>query len=584
MAHDRRPDSPLARTTLFSGLDTQTLRALEAVAQPRYYTSRQVICRQGDPSDSLFVLRRGFAQAFVVPVSGSAGTMVARLHPGEVIGEIGLLAAVPRSATVVAGSEAVALEIRAEDFARLLAGQPRLLENLTHMLAGRLARRNADLHNGGRRHLAAIVVGAGRRGAAASVVAAARRASPRPLATIDVHGHRPPGVPIPGADVIHASSSASELLEKIDALSATHGTIAVVVDHDRVRSALLEAVDRVLAFVADDEAARLAPTLAATRHVADLIIFGGSATDRPEFRTVRRCDAALDAHDVSWLGRHLARTKLGLALGAGGAKAFAHSGVIECLEREGYAIDYVAGSSMGAVVAVWLALGMRGAEIEALLHERFSPPHVVDAIFRRGAAGGGDAVFRRILRETTGDRSFDDCVIPATVMTADLAARCPWPINTGSLWEALMASLAIPGLYPPWRHGEHRLVDPVCLVPVPVEAVLAAGADVTVAVNTLGRDTLPRWPGRDDCEVSHAGKPRDTLIETLELGQIEASARETARADVSITPVFGPGTWRHMQRGDLFLAAGRRAAECALGRLAMVARPTTAHRHAGSVG
>src|SRR5215831_7067294 len=142
---DRRPDSPLAQATLFAGLGAHTLRALEAVAQPRYYTAGQVICRQGDPSDSLFVLRRGFAQAFVVPVCGSEATMVARLHPGEVIGEIGLLAAVPRSATVVAGSEAVALEIRADDFARLLAGQPRLQENLTHVLAGRLARRNADL-------------------------------------------------------------------------------------------------------------------------------------------------------------------------------------------------------------------------------------------------------------------------------------------------------------------------------------------------------------------------------------------------------------------------------------------------------
>jgi hypothetical protein len=48
-------------------------------------------------------------------------------------------------------------------------------------------------------------------------------------------------------------------------------------------------------------------------------------------------------------------------------------GVIQCLEREGYAIDYVAGSSMGAVVAVWLAFGMTGSEIEALLHDRFAP-------------------------------------------------------------------------------------------------------------------------------------------------------------------------------------------------------------------
>jgi NTE family protein len=576
-ARERGLDTLLVRATLFAGLDDQALRAIELIAHPRYYSTGQVICRQGDPSDSLFVLRGGFAEAFVAPVSGSAPTMVARLRQGEVIGEIGVLGAVPRSATVVARSEAVALEIPADDFARLLASHSRLQENLAHVLAGRLGRRNADLHNGGAPHVAMIVVGAGRRRAAVSVVAAARRASPRPFAIVDVRGDRTLEAPIlETAVVVDASSSPAELRERIDALSATHGTVAVVVDHDRIGTALLEPVDRVLALVADHEAAVLAPTLAATRHVADLVVFGGRAHDRPEFRTLRRCDTVLGARDVAWLARHLARTKLGLALGAGGAKAFAHAGVIHCLEREGYAIDYVAGSSMGAVVAVWLALGMTASEIEAMLHDRFALDHVAEAIFRRGAAGGGDEVFRRIFRETTRDRSFEDCVIPATVMTADLAARRPWAITTGPLWEALMAALAIPGLYQPRSDGEHRLVDAVCLTPVPVEAVVAAGADVTVAVNILGRETLPRWPGQDDSEARPVSKPRDTVVEALELAQLDVSAREAARADVSITPVFGPGTWRHMQCGGLFLSAGRQAAEAALERLAMVARPTAA--------
>jgi NTE family protein len=582
-ARERRLDALPPHATLLAGLDDPALRAIESIAQPRYYTTGQVICRQGDPSDTVFVLRRGFAQALVVPVGGSAA-MVAQLRPGDVIGEIGVLAAVPRSATVVARSEAVALEIRADDFARLLVSHPRLRENLTHVLAGRLARSNAVLRNGGARHVAVIVVGAGRRRAAVSIVAAARLASPQPFAIVDIRGDHPLEAPIPGtADVVNASNAPPELLERIDALSATHGTVAVVVDHDRIDTALLQPADRVLAFVTGHEAVALAPTLAAARQVADVVVFGGTAPDKPQFRTLRRCDTVLGARDVAWLGRHLARTKLGLAFGAGGAKAFAHVGVIQCLEREGYDIDFVAGSSMGAVVAVWLALGMTASEIGALLHDRFAPADVAEAIFRRGAAGGGEELFRRIFRDTTGDRSFGDCVIPATVMTADLAARRPWPITTGSLWEALMAALAIPGLYPPRSDGEHRLVDAVCLTPVPVEAVGAAGADVTVAVNILGRETLPRWPGHDDSEARLASKPRDTVIEALELAQLDVSAREAARADVAITPVFGPGTWRHMQCGDLFLSAGRQAAEAALERLAMFARPTPARSSAAFV-
>ncbi len=202
------------------------------------------------------------------------------------------------------------------------------------------------------------------------------------------------------------------------------------------------------------------------------------------------------ASDIAWLGRHLSRTKLGLALGAGGAKSFAHAGVIDALQRAGYVVDYVAGSSMGAVTAVWLALGMSGADIADTLSRRWAPRPVVDEIFRKGAAGDGVRILGQLLRETTGDRSFADLPTPATVMTADLAGRCPAPLTSGALWEALMAALAIPGLYPPWVRGKQRLVDAVSLTPVPIESAIEAGADVTIAVNVLGRECRSSWPAR----------------------------------------------------------------------------------------
>jgi len=293
-------------------------------------------------------------------------------------------------------------------------------------------------------------------------------------------------------------------------------------------------------------------------------------------RVVRRCTAELSARDVGWLGRHLSRTKLGLALGAGGAKCFAHAGVLQVLEGAGYEVDYVAGSSMGAVVAVWRALGLTAAQIVATLEERCAPEPVVEAIFRKGETGGGREVFARIFRETTTDRAFGDLTIPATVMTADLASRSPAPIRSGPLWEALVAALSIPGLYEPYVRGAQRLVDAVTLTPVPLDAVVEAGADVTIAVNLLGRETLPRWPGADELlapPATHHGKGRDTVVEVLELAQVDASARQTARADVPVTPRFGPGSWRNMQLGPQCLEAGRVAAEAALSHLAVLARP-----------
>jgi predicted acylesterase/phospholipase RssA len=177
-------------------------------------------------------------------------------------------------------------------------------------------------------------------------------------------------------------------------------------------------------------------------------------------------------------------------------------------------------------------------------------------------------------------------MIPATVMAADLTRRCPAPITTGPLWQALMAALAIPGLYSPWARDDQRLVDAVSLTPVPLEAVVEAGADITIAVNLLGREALARWPGDDDIAGSPVdvttgfsalgGRVRDTVIEVLELAQLEASTRATAQADVPITPRFGPGTWRHVRLGPRFLAAGAEATETQLARLAALARPSGA--------
>ena len=227
----------------------------------------------------------------------------------------------------------------------------------------------------------------------------------------------------------------TDAMERLQGLTAMYRTVILTVRHDDPGLArLLEQADRILALVALEEAAALAPALDATSPGADLVLFSGAAeTALPVSggRVVRRCAAELSARDVAWLGRHLARTKLGLALGAGGAKCFAHAGVLQALEGAGYEVDYVAGSSMGAVVAVWRALGLTAAQIVTTLEERCVPEPVVEAIFRKGDAGGGREVFARIFRETTADRRFADLTIPATVMTADLVSRSPAPIRSG---------------------------------------------------------------------------------------------------------------------------------------------------------
>jgi NTE family protein len=181
----------------------------------------------------------------------------------------------------------------------------------------------------------------------------------------------------------------------------------------------------------------------------------------------------------------------------------------------------------------------------------------------------------RLCRETTEEHSFADLQIPFVAMAVDLDSREPAPIRDGPLWQALVASTAVAGLFPPFLRNGHRLVDGITLVPVPTDTLLEAGADLTISVNLMSRDTLPAWPG-DHTPAAPArsgSRMLDTLLEVIDLAQLDASVRHAAAADVVMTPRFGPGNWRDFHLADLFLEAGRRSAEQQLGSLRALARP-----------
>ena len=271
--------------------------------------------------------------------------------------------------------------------------------------------------------------------------------------------------------------------------------------------------------------------------------------------------------DPAWLGRRLARASVGIAFGAGGAKGWAHVGALRSMQRAGYVVDAVAGSSIGAWVGAWTALGHEAGTVGQLLRDRFDED-AAQAMFRRGGADGA-AVMARLARETSADAAFADLAMPLTVLTADLSAQRPVSLTEDGVADALVAAMTVPGLYPPVRRGDQRLVDAVVLTPVPTAA--PAGVDVTIAVNLLGHQALPAWPGAPGPE--RAGRDRDPVVESLELASSGAAAAQTAAASVPVTPRFGPGTWRDFRHADRFLAAGEEAMEQALSGLRALARP-----------
>jgi len=445
---------------------------------------------------------------------------------------------------------------------------------LARILSRRLARADVQLgwsHERG--ETVALVCGKSILWQLTRLVESMQAATPREVSCIDLTASLPQNFKCYG------QASVEGALGIVDDLLRPNNIVLIVADFDeRNVHTLLEQVDRALLLSTEPECSSVVSAGHTTAEAA--LVRSG----RPEavrsvggLKVVRTVDQEVSQADIAWLGRHLARTKIGLALGAGGAKGYAHIGVLEALESAGYAIDYVAGSSIGAFVGSWLAMRKDARAIATTMRAVFSPENVA-ALFKLslgGVASGADEL-KRLCYESTQGLSFDDLAMPLVIMAVDLNAKQPRAMTEGPLWEALVAAGSVPGLYPPCQVHGGRLVDAIALMPVPTETVRDAGADIVVSVNLMSRDTLPAWPTDPQPPAAPAAKGSrmlDTLLEVMDLMQLDCSMRQAAGADVVITPRFGPANWRDFQLADLFLAAGRRAAEERLPTLRRLANP-----------
>ena len=175
-------------------------------------------------------------------------------------------------------------------------------------------------------------------------------------------------------------------------------------------------------------------------------------------------------------------TKVALVLGSGGARGYAHIGVIEALTARGYEINCIAGCSMGAVVGGIYAAGKLDEYrewVESL--DYLDMLRLVDPSFSLGAIRG-EKIFGRI-REMLGSVNIEDLPIPYTAVAADLTNQQEIWFQEGNLELAMRASAAIPSLFTPVMQGSRMLVDGGILNPLPIVPVVSSHSDIIIAVN-----------------------------------------------------------------------------------------------------
>lgn len=218
------------------------------------------------------------------------------------------------------------------------------------------------------------------------------------------------------------------------------------------------------------------------------------------------------------------RKKIGLALGAGGAKGLANIGVLQVLLEANIPIDMLSGSSMGSVVAASYAAGADPYMLGKLACNLNNTFYVDVAVPRMGLIKG-DRVMELIHLLSHG-KSFDQLKIPLAVVATDIERGEKVVFNTGNVAQAVRASVSIPGIFNPVNDGDRLLVDGAVLERVPLLELTKMGADFTIGVD------VKSWPSTRQ-KVNNI---YEVIVQFIEILENQAGGKYLEQADLLICP------------------------------------------------
>lgn len=266
---------------------------------------------------------------------------------------------------------------------------------------------------------------------------------------------------------------------------------------------------------------------------------------------------------------------LGIALGGGGARGFAHIGVFKALERAGIFPRLVAGTSMGGIVGAMYARGMSAEQMETAVRQgirgRRDMLRAVDLRLTQTGFVRGARIYDYIAKVIGSETRFSDLRRPLAMVATDLNTGREVVLDHGRVADAIRATISVPGVFLPVEMGALRLVDGGMLNNLPVDVVRRMGAEAVIAV-----DVLPNFqantPGHPPVVLPL--QPRRSLRVYRELWNVvmimisttTAAHLQQWPADVVIRPNLAPDLdiLIGFDRSQEAIAAGEAAAQAAL--------------------
>jgi len=549
MSLDEEPSNPTLESRLaieclracpaLADIDAESLERLAAAAVHFSLPAGYTLCESGTTSDGIYLVTAG---RIGVKIDGTAG-WTAQLRSGELLGELSWLMNAPHSAQLVATRDSELLWLSKALLDDIAARSPRFALAIARLCAQRLHRSTRGNATAPRARVFTIVPNSPDLDAvsfASSLVTELSR--------------------VGRAEFVWDVRASSHTVGWFNNIEESNDYVVYLADASSsgwTRQCVRQA--DLLLLVADiRETPRpwteaLLTIAAKSASPVELALLHGErfsygcATRWLESTPVSAHHHIVDSADLARLARLITHRGVGLVLSGGGARGFAHLGVIQALREARVPIDYVGGASIGSLIAAGAGLGWSDAEMRMRYRRSFVDTNPVnDYTFPFVALTRGGKV-NRLLRREFGDVLIEDIRLPYFCVSANLTTGCAVEHRRGSLWQSLRASVAIPGVMPPVLYGDAVLVDGAAINNLPVDIMRAHAPGIVIGSDagvdrpfTADYDAAEQPPFWRLLSRSSSGKRRINIFQILmRAGMVGGEAGILAQrelADLLIRP------------------------------------------------
>ncbi|MBN1218387.1 MAG: patatin-like phospholipase family protein [Anaerolineae bacterium] len=545
-------EDSLLRIPFFSSLPRHTLLAIAARLRKVHFGHGEVIFTEHSLGDTMYLIESGQVQVSVGPNGGQQEKIINYLGPGNFFGEMALLLDQRRSATVTVTLDADLWALRKTDLDELLIDHPEISLQITRELSRRLSDVMTNVKRRSGYSLVAVL-GDGAWPLAQKIFRLTRQR----VVVLDMTGQNL-------ANHVEANVQSDDLvvLEAMANLSSDTlvGTLSILMDgYEWVLMALRPGCNPVNA-----KALQLAKATVLLNTPSEAWIV--DASSGPIFAS------DVSGEQLGRISRRITNRVIGLALSSGGARGIAHVGVLQVLQEANIPIDIIAGTSAGSLFGGLYVCGKSIAEITDFARNLVNLIDFKSGLWdlRLGLPWNGvikgNSTLKYLARHF-GGATFDDTIVPFYVVAADVVSGEEVIFDEGYLAEAVRASIGIIGIFSPYQHNGHHLIDGGAVNPIPANILAEKGANVIIASNVIPPVEKGWLLGQTIDDRRKSPGFLSVLGNMMAIMEREIIKTRMTPVDILIQPKVEVFTSMDYDKAEEFIQLGREAAERELPQL-----------------